>query len=205
MIHASIKALLGDELSAQVEAALKAQGKGGADVDVVVGNDGSYISAENHAAVKGQAEAAEKTLQSVAGVLKDLGATGDAKNLAADVLKVKGDVEALQNGHAAEMAKLQKTTALKLGLGANVHDPDDIISRLDLEKIELDESGKLKSDLDELVKPIRESKPYLFKEPPKQELDLKGAVPGQMGAAAGAPGGEDAQLDAIFGLNNGGM
>lgn len=87
-----------------------------------------------------------------------------------------------------EMTRLQKTTALKLGLGQNVHDPEDIISRLDLDALEMDDHGGLKSDLETLLQPIRESKPYLFKEPPAQAaaqqtpaLNLQGAVPGQVG------------------------
>lgn len=83
-----------------------------------------------------------------------------------------------------DMDKLQKTTALKLAL-TDVHDPEDIISRLQLDKLELDERGNLKGDIAELVKPIRESKPYLFKVPPTQGLNLQGAVPGQVGASAG--------------------
>ena len=199
MIIANIRALLGEDLTQKVEEALKGKGKDGIDVDLVAGNDGTYIPADTHAAEKGRSDAAEKLLKSVADALKDLGASGDAKNLAADVLKVKGDISTLQTTHATEMAKLQKTTALKLGLGGNVHDPDDIISRLNLDEIELDESGGLKSSLDDLVKPIRESKPYLFKESPKQELDLKGTVPGQLGNSSA--GDVDAQLiNAAFGL-----
>jgi hypothetical protein len=201
MIITSVKELLGDELAAQVEAALKGKGKDGTDVDLVAGNDGSYIPAETHTAVKGQAEAAEKALKEAANILKDLGASGDTKNLAADVLKVKGDLSTIQSTHAAEMAKLMKTTALKLGLGGNVHDPDDIISRLNLDEVEIDENGGLKSDLDALVKPIKDSKPYLFKEAPKQELNLRGAVPGQVGG--GSSGDGDANVLAIneaFGL-----
>jgi hypothetical protein len=201
MIATSVKSILGDELSGQVEAALKGKGKDGADVDLVAGNDGSYIPADTHTAVKGQAEAAEKALKEAANILKDLGASGDTKNLPADVLKVKGDITTLQTTHAAEMAKLMKTTALKLGLGGNVYDPEDIISRLNLDEIELDENGGLKSDLDALVEPIKESKPYLFKEAPKQELNLRGAVPGQVGG--GTTGGGDADtiaINAAFGL-----
>ena len=47
MIIEGIKSLLGDELSAQVEAALKGKGKDGKDVDLVIGNDGSFVPADN--------------------------------------------------------------------------------------------------------------------------------------------------------------
>lgn len=99
----------------------------------------------------------------------------------------------------AQLTRLQKTTALKLGLGAGVHDPEDIISRLDLDKLELDEQGNLMTKLEDLIAPIRESKPYLFKEPPKQELNLQGAVPGQVSAQNTADASEQ-QLNDAFGL-----
>ena len=41
-----IKELLGEELAGQVEAALKGKGKDGRDIDLVIGNDGSYVPAE---------------------------------------------------------------------------------------------------------------------------------------------------------------
>jgi hypothetical protein len=99
------------------------------------------------------------------------------------------------------MAKLNKTTALKLGLAGSAHDPDDIISRLDLDKIELDDAGKLKGNLDELVKPIKEAKPYLFKDPAGQQLNLSGAVPGQAGASSADVNMQS--IDAAFGLTGG--
>ena len=200
MISESIKALLGNELAQQVEAALKGKGKDGADVDAVVGNDGSYFPKETYDMAVTQGKQAETALGSVAAALKDLGASGDAKNLAADVLKVKGDLSTLQATHADEMAKLQKTTAIKLGLAGNVHDPEDIISRLNLDEVVLDEKGGLKSDLEALVGPIKESKPYLFKEPPKQELQLSGAVPGQVGGSAGGGDADATLINAAFGL-----
>lgn len=151
MIADSIKILLGEELSQQVEAALKGKGEKGADFDLITENGKNTVPLETH-----------QQLQS-------------------------------------QLAHLQKTTALKLGLGAGVHDPEDIISRIDLDKLELDDRGNLKAQLEELIAPIRESKPYLFKEPPKQELKLQGAVPGQVGAQNNADASEQ-QLNDAFGL-----
>lgn len=41
-----IKELLGEELAGQVEAPSKGKGKDGRDIDLVIGNDGSYVPAE---------------------------------------------------------------------------------------------------------------------------------------------------------------
>ena len=43
MITEGIRTALGEELAKQVEEALKGKGKDGKDLDLVVGNDGSYV------------------------------------------------------------------------------------------------------------------------------------------------------------------
>ena len=48
MISESIKTLLDDELTAQVENVLKGKGKDGKDVDLVVGNDGTFVPADKY-------------------------------------------------------------------------------------------------------------------------------------------------------------
>ena len=199
MITQKIKDILGADLTGQVEGLLKGKGKEGADLDLVVGNDGSFGSAATHELMVNQNKQAEETIKTVAEHLKALGASGDTKTLAADVLKVKGDFDTLQNGNAQAMTKLQKETALKLGLGAGVYDAGDVISRIDLDKVELDDRGNLKSDLDELTKSIRESAPHYFKPVGKDGVQLRGAVPGQMGGG-GADDVDTQVIDSAFGL-----
>ena len=48
MITESVKTILGADLSNQVEAALKGKGKDGKDVDLVVGNDGTFVPADKY-------------------------------------------------------------------------------------------------------------------------------------------------------------
>ena len=63
MIHESIKKLLGEDLTKQVEEALKGKGKDGKDVDLVIGNDGSYVPADKYEALKSQSASAEKGIK----------------------------------------------------------------------------------------------------------------------------------------------
>ena len=65
---------------------------------------------------------------------------------------------------AGHRKAIKRDAALKLALNGKAHDPNDMIRLLDAEKIELDESGNLKGSVDDLLKTIRESKPYLFAE-----------------------------------------
>lgn len=182
MIHESIKTLLGQEMAAQVEEALKGKGKNGADVDLVVGNDGSYVPNDKHESVKAQVISAEKALKSAAEALKSVGGSGDPAKIAEDVKAAQSTIDTLQETHQSEIKALQKNTALRMALAGQVHDPADIIGTLDLAGIEVDENGNLRSDLDAILKPLRESKAYLFKQEADDPLDIKGARPADPGA-----------------------
>lgn len=180
MIHESIKTILGEDLANQVETALKGKGKDGKDVDLVVGNDGTFVPADKFDAVKTQSTSAEKALKAAADALKAIGGSGDPAKIADDVKTAQETISTLQTNHTTEIKKIQKNTALKMALANQAHDPADIISLLDLDKIDVDDSGTLKTDLDGFLKPIKESKAYLFKAP-DQNPDIKGAKPAEPG------------------------
>ena len=68
-----------------------------------------------------------------------------------------------------------------MALNGKVYDPSDIIGLLDMDKIEVSDDGSLKTDLEGLLKPIRESKAYLFKEDPAKNPPVHGATPADPG------------------------
>ena len=72
-----IKELLGEELAGQVEAALKGKGKDGRDIDLVIGNDGSYVPAEKVETERQARTSAETALKNAAAALKGVGGSGD--------------------------------------------------------------------------------------------------------------------------------
>ena len=192
MIIEGIKSLLGDELSAQVEAALKGKGKDGKDVDLVIGNDGSFVPADKYNGANSGKTSAENALKAAAEALKAIGGTGDPAKIADDVKNAQTTIANLQATHDAEIKKIRKNAALRKALNGKVHDPSDIIGLLDLDKIDVDDTGSLKTDLEGLLKPIKETKAYLFKEDPKPGApDIKGAKP----AEPGAPGAPAAKVD----------
>lgn len=192
MIIEGIKSLLGDELSAQVEAALKGKGKDGKDVDLVIGNDGSFVPADKYNGANSGKTSAENALKAAAEALKTIGGTGDPAKIADDVKNAQTTIANLQATHDAEIKKISKNAALRMALNGKVHDPSDIIGLLDLDKIDVDDTGSLKTDLESLLKPIKETKAYLFKEESKPGApDIKGAKP----AEPGAPGAPAAKVD----------
>ena len=186
MLVESVKMVLGEELAQQVETALKGKGKDGKDLDLVIGNDGSYVPAEKYNGVNSGKTSAENALKAVAEALKAIGGSGDPTKIAADVETAKSTIKTLQIKHNEEIQKLQKTTALKMALADQVYDPDDIIPKIDLGKIEVDEFGNLKTDVTSLIEPIKSAKPHLFKQQ-NQELapEIKGAQPALPGAPSG--------------------
>lgn len=192
MIIEGIKSLLGDELSAQVEAALKGKGKDGKDVDLVIGNDGSFVPADKYNGANSGKTSAENALKAAAEALKAIGGTGDPAKIADDVKNAQTTIANLQATHDAEIKKISKNAALRMALNGKVHDPSDIIGLLDLDKIDVDDTGSLKTDLEGLLNPIKETKAYLFKEESKPGApDIKGAKP----AEPGAPGAPAAKVD----------
>lgn len=183
MITESIKTILGEDLANQVEMALKGKGKDGKDVDLVVGNDGTFVPAEKFNGATSGKTSAENALKAAAEALKAIGGSGDPAKIADDVKTAQDTIDTLRTTHQKEIAKIQKNTALRMALADKAHDPADIISLLDLDKIEVDDTGALKTDLDGLLKPYQESKPYLFKsQEPAKNPDIKGAKPADPGA-----------------------
>lgn len=184
MITEGIKSLLGDDLTSQVENALKGKGKDGKDIDIVVGNDGSYVPADKYNGMVGGKTSAENALKTAAEALKAIGGSGDPSKIADDVKVARETISTLQKNHEAEIKRINKNSALRLALNGKVHDPSDIISLLDLDSIDVDDAGVLKTDLESMLKPIKESKSYLFVEENKPDKpDIKGAKPGEPNTA----------------------
>ena len=155
MITESVKTILGADLSNQVEAALKGKGKDGKDVDLVVGNDGTFVPADKYNGANSGKTSAENALKAAAEALEAIGGSGDPAKIADDVKTAQTTLETLRTNHQKEITKIQKNTALRMALANQAHDPADIISLLDLDKIEVDAAGTLKTDLDGLLKPLK--------------------------------------------------
>ena len=181
MITESVKTILGEDLSNQVEAALNGKGKDGKDVDLVVGNDGTFVPAEKYNGANSGKNSAENALKAAAEALKVIGGSGDPAKIADDVKTAQATIETLRTDHQKEIARIQKNTALRMALADKAHDPADIIGLLDMDKIEVGDDGNLKTDLEGLLKPIKESKAYLFKEDPAKTPPVHGVTPADPG------------------------
>lgn len=111
---------------------------------------------------------AEKDRDKISDQLEDLKkSAGDNEALKAEITKLQDENKTAKTDYEAKVKDLQLTTALKLALAGEAHDPDIVVGLLDKTNFELDDSGAVKGGLDDQVKALRESKGFLFAE--KQE------------------------------------
>ncbi|ATO50137.1 phage scaffolding protein [Brevibacillus laterosporus] len=105
--------------------------------------------------------------------------TGDNEDLKKQIETLQAENKTKGEEYETKLKDMQVSTAIKLALTGEAHDPDLIASLLDKSKIEINEDGTLKGGLDDQVKALRESKAFLFVEKQEREskTTFKGATP----------------------------
>jgi hypothetical protein len=193
MIIESIKKLLGEDLAKQVEEALKGKAEGGKDVDLVAGNDGTYIPKAKFDDVNEKFKTAEQLAKDTQKTLDGIKAAGDPATLKSDLEAAQKAAKKLEDDHKAAMAEKDLNFAIRSSI-ADAHDPALVAGLVDRTKLKLLDDGKV-AGLDDVMKGLRTEKPFLFKAPDDGKPSLDGAKP----APAGAPaGGESAELNQIM-------
>lgn len=108
---------------------------------------------------------AEQDRDKASGQLEEVKkSAGDNQALKDQITKLQDENKTAKTDYEAKVKDLQLTTALKLALTGQAHDPDIVAGLLDKSKIELDDSGAVKGGLEDQVKALRESKGFLFVE-----------------------------------------
>ena len=112
----------------------------------------------------------------------------DLKKNSGDNAELKKQIETLQNENKAAMEKneadmkeLKLSTAIKLTVAESAQDADLVTGLFDKSKLILSDDGKV-TGLEEQLKTIKESKPFLFKEEKAEPAKNTGFRP------LGAPG-----------------
>lgn len=137
---------------------------------------------------KAQTDAKAEELKAANATIKQMQEAAKAFE-GVDLNGLKQQLADAQTKYDTDVTAMKREFALKLALNGKVHDPADVIRLLDADKIELDESGNLKGSIDELIKPIKESKPYLFMEDKPANPTVTGFKPADPAHGAGAAGG----------------
>ena len=116
----------------------------------------SELQAEN--------DSLKQQLEQQSQALEDLkakeGASEEAKQQLAD-LQAQFDTYKTEN--EANLVRVNKSNAIRLALkDVDAHNSDDLAKFINFDEIELDESGEPK--LDKVIKGLKETSPYLFKQ-----------------------------------------
>lgn len=184
MIIESIKKLLGDDLAQKVEEALKGKGESGKDVDLVAGNDGSYVPKAKFDEINEKHKAADQLAKDTKKQLDDLQAAGDPAKLKADLEAAQKAAKEAADKHKADMAQKDLDFAIRAAI-TDAHDPALVAGLVDRSKLKLLDDGKVVG-LDEAVKVLKAEKAFLFKpadgqQQQNQQQQLDGAKPAQSG------------------------
>ena len=107
---------------------------------------------------------AEESYATVKGELDKLKeSAGDNETLKTQIESLKADLKEKETAHKAEIADMRMTNAIQANIGHMAQDVGLIAGLLDKSKLILSDDGKL-TGLDEQIKTLKESKPFLFKE-----------------------------------------
>ncbi len=97
--------------------------------------------------------------------------SGDNAELQKQIETLQAENKAVMEKNEADMKELKLSTAIKLALGESAQDTELVTGLFDKSKLILSDDGKV-TGLEEQLKSIKESKPFLFKEA-KPDTDPK--------------------------------
>jgi len=102
-------------------------------------------------------------------------AAGDNEELRKQIETLQAENKAKEQEFQTRLRDMAITTAIKLAVAGEAHDPDLVVSLIDKSKVEVDEQGNIKSGLEDQLKTLRESKAFLFVQ---KQADTQGKFKG---------------------------
>lgn len=116
----------------------------------------SELQAEN--------DSLKQQLEQQSQALSDLQAKeGASEEVKQQLTDLQAKFEAYKTENEANLAKVTKSNAIRLALkDVDAHNSDDLAKFINFDDIELDEAGK--PELDKVIKGLKETSPYLFKQ-----------------------------------------
>lgn len=116
----------------------------------------SELQAEN--------DSLKQQLEQQSQALNDLQAKeGASEELKQQLTDLQAKFDTYKSENEANLAQVTKSNAIRLALkDVDAHNSDDLAKFINFDEIELDEAGKPK--LDKVIKGLKETSPYLFKQ-----------------------------------------
>lgn len=129
----------------------------------------SELQAEN--------DSLKQQLEQQSQALNDLQAKeGASEELKQQLTDLQAKFDTYKSENEANLAKVTKSNAIRLALkDVDAHNSDDLAKFINFDEIELDEAGKPK--LDKVIKGLKETSPYLFKQQSEQPKIFAGGNP----------------------------
>jgi hypothetical protein len=103
---------------------------------------------------------------------------GDNEELRKQIETLQRENKEREQEYQGRLRDMAITTAIKLAVAGEAHDPDLVASLIDKGKIEVDEQGNIKAGLDDQLKALRDTKSFLFvQKQADPQAKLKGMNP----------------------------
>jgi len=167
-----LKELLGKDLYNQVAAKLGDKRR------IAIVSDGHWIPKEKFNEVNEAKKQAEEALKERDKQLAELKkAAEDNEKLRKQIGQLQSEIKAAAEKYMARIKEMAVTSAIRLAVASQVHDPDLVAGLLDKSKIALDDYGNVKAGLDDQIKALRESKAFLFVEKQDKGPRFRGVAP----------------------------
>lgn len=127
-----------------------------------------YVSKETYDTTEQERKQLETSANDYKTQLETLKASaGDNEALKQQIADLQTQNQQKETEHQEELKNLKLTNAIKMAIASSAQDSDLVAGLVDRKKLILGEDGKV-TGLDEQVKALKESKPFLFKQEQKQ-------------------------------------
>ena len=135
-----------------------------------------YVSKEKYDEAEQKSSQLETSVKNYETQLETLKtAAGDNASLKQQIADLQTQNQQKETEYQEELKNLKLTNAIKMAISTSAQDSDLVAGLVDRKKLILGEDGKV-TGLDEQVKALKESKPFLFKPEQKSE-ERKGFFP----------------------------
>ncbi len=160
MITELIKDMLGDELAKKVEEKLKGKGKDGNDIELVCGNNGSYVPIERYEEERNKAESSKKLVVDIVNMVKQYGGSGDVKTIKKELEQT---IQNLKTESDNKVIKMQREYMLREKLKENgVIDSDYLIYKQGgIDKFVFNDKNE-PVNIENILSAYRKESPHLF-------------------------------------------
>lgn len=168
-----LRDILGQELYSQVEAKLKGNDK----IQLANIAEGKHVDISKYNDQVTTNTNLQTQLLNIETTIKELLKDAKGDKLEDKIRNFQETIQEERKNQEKAHRELLLNTAIKLQLAGKVHNEDITLSQINKDQIVMDETGKIKSGLDDQIEGLQKSMPFLFVE--KDKNSLAGVAPAE--------------------------